>query len=104
MSEELIQKIIGREVITPPFKVEAQHMIDYAESVGVSDTKYQEVAFPVFRMMVCGVNVNPLHDAYALHSGTASAYFTTSIVFLLTAVSGHYYRKPITTTSDGGRL
>ncbi|HUX99880.1 MAG TPA: MaoC family dehydratase N-terminal domain-containing protein [Candidatus Deferrimicrobium sp.] len=46
MSQELIQKIIGREITSPPFKVEAQHMINYAESVGVFDPKYREVAFP----------------------------------------------------------
>ncbi len=48
MSEELIQKIIGREANAPPFKVETQHMIDYAQSVGVTDPKYQEVAFPAY--------------------------------------------------------
>ena len=46
MTEELIQKLIGKEVTGPPFKVEAQHMIDYAESVGVFDPRYREIAFP----------------------------------------------------------
>lgn len=48
MSEELIQKLIGREVEAPPFKVEAQHMIDYAESIGVFNPKYKEIAFPAY--------------------------------------------------------
>ena len=46
MSEALIQKIISRECIAPPFKVQAQHMIAYTESVGVMDPKYKEIAFP----------------------------------------------------------
>jgi hypothetical protein len=45
LSQELIQKIIGRETTAPSFKVEVQHMIDYAESVGAFDPKYREVAF-----------------------------------------------------------
>ena len=48
MSEELIQKIIGREAESPAFTVETQHMIDYAESVGVFDPYYREVAFPAY--------------------------------------------------------
>ncbi len=48
MSEELVQKIIGREVDSPPFKIEAQNMINYTESVGVFDAKYKTVAFPAF--------------------------------------------------------
>lgn len=46
MSEALIQKIMGRECTAPPFKVQAQHMIAYTESVGVLDPKYKEIAFP----------------------------------------------------------
>jgi len=46
MSEELIQTIIGRECIVPPFKVEAKHMIAYAESVGAFDPRYKTIAFP----------------------------------------------------------
>jgi hypothetical protein len=46
MSGELIQKLMGREVLAPPFAVEAQHMIAYTESVGVQDSKYREIAFP----------------------------------------------------------
>ncbi len=48
MSEELFQKLIGREVNSAPFTVDAQHMIDYTESVGVIDPKYKEVAFPAY--------------------------------------------------------
>ena len=46
MSEEIIQKVVGREVVSPPFTVEAQHMIDYTESVGIFNPKYKEIAFP----------------------------------------------------------
>ncbi|NVM53511.1 MAG: MaoC family dehydratase N-terminal domain-containing protein [Candidatus Helarchaeota archaeon] len=46
MSEELIQKLIGRECTSPPFTIDAQHMINYTESVGVLDPKYKEAAFP----------------------------------------------------------
>ena len=48
MSEELIQKIVGCEVISPPFTVDAQHMINYTESVGVFDAQYKEIAFPAY--------------------------------------------------------
>jgi hypothetical protein len=46
MSDDLIQALIGRECTVPPFKVEAKHMIAYAESVGASDPRYKEIAFP----------------------------------------------------------
>ncbi|MHA1129693.1 MAG: FAS1-like dehydratase domain-containing protein [Candidatus Helarchaeota archaeon] len=48
MSEQLIQQLIGREAIAPPFTVNKQHMIDYTESIGVSDPKYREIAFPAY--------------------------------------------------------
>lgn len=48
MSEALIQQLIGREVTAPPFTVEQQHMINYTESIGASDPKYREVAFPAY--------------------------------------------------------
>jgi hypothetical protein len=46
MSEALIEQLTGREVKAPPFTVERQHMLDYTESIGVSDPKYREIAFP----------------------------------------------------------
>ena len=48
MSEELIQKIVGREVDSPPFTVDAQHMINYTESIGVFDAQYKKVAHPAY--------------------------------------------------------
>ncbi len=48
MNNELVQKIIGREVTSPPFTVDRDHMIDYTESVGVFDPRYRDTAFPAY--------------------------------------------------------
>jgi hypothetical protein len=62
MSQELIQKIIGREITSPPFKVEAQHMIAYTESVGVFDPKYREIAFPGYVCPRFGIGDNKFQN------------------------------------------
>ncbi|TFG04810.1 MAG: hypothetical protein EU536_03695 [Promethearchaeota archaeon] len=48
MSADLVQRLIGRECKAPPFKVDANHMREYATSLGVVDPKYAKVAFPAY--------------------------------------------------------